>query len=298
MRIRSYLYCPANRPDLAAKAARTGADAIILDLEDSIPDSAKPAARESLDRLLLAGSDYGLPPVFVRLNPVPEAFDDLGSLTMATVRGVFLAKCESGDDIRAVDAALAAIEHSQNLAGGGIDIVPLIESVRGLYEAEQIIAASARVRRIAFGAGDFVQDLGGKQSPSRIETLFARSTIVALSRRMNIGAPIAHVHVPIDDVAGLARACEEDRALGFGARSCIHPRQIAPVNACFGWSDDDIAEAERIVAAYARAARDGRGAALLPDGVFIDRATLRWAQNILAVNRDHTAIGADGAGPV
>ncbi len=147
---------------------------------------------------------------------------------------------------------------------------------------EKIAAASPRVRSFAFGATDFRQDIGGEKTTSRIETLFARSHIVAHSRLLGLDPPVAHVYSPIGDLDGLRTACIEDRALGFFGRSCIHPRQVPVVNQTFTFSAERIAAAKRVIAAYAAAAAQGRGAFVMEDGTFIDEAHVRAAQHLLS----------------
>lgn len=281
MQIRSYLYCPATRLDFVAKIAKTEADAVILDLEDSVPPAEKPAARIKLFDLLSKPQPLEGKKLFLRLNSGDESLLDARQAISSRIDGVFLAKCESGSEIEALDAELSIIEERIDIPDRSICVVPLIESVRGLDSIGAIAGASPRVRRFAFGAGDYVTDIRGRPTPARAETLFPRCTIVTLSRRYDLEAPISHVYVPIQDDAGLAKACEEDRALGFGARSCIHPRQVPTINACFAPSAEDLRIAAEIVAAYSKATEAGLGSVIAPNGQFVDLATVRWAKSLL-----------------
>ncbi|MEW6645434.1 MAG: CoA ester lyase [Pseudomonadota bacterium] len=279
MAIRSYLYAPGNRPDLLGKVLGTGADAVILDLEDAVPPAEKARARGIVGDFLNA-SPKGT--VLVRLNGGVDALADLAALTARGLHGVLLPKAEDPELIRAIDRLLAAREDAAAVPPGSVIVQPLIESVAGLYGLDAMAAASPRIRRFAFGAGDFVRDLRAEPTPARLETLYARQHLVARSRFLRLEAPVAHVFMPVKDLEALRRACEEDRALGFQGRSCIHPAQIPIVNDVFRHGAEDIARAQAILAAYAAALREGRGALVLDDGTFVDEAVAARARDILA----------------
>ncbi len=271
MPIRSLLYAPGNRPDLMDKVARSGAHAAILDLEDAVPPAEKERARAIVGEWLAAGPPL---PAFVRLNAGFVGLEDLSRLVLPGLSGVLVPKAEDPALIAAIDRALA----------GRPDVLiqPLIETVVGLYGLDALAAASPRVRRVSFGAGDFVRDLRAQATEARTETLYARQHIVARSRYLGLDAPVAHVFSRIRDLDGLRRACVEDRALGFGARSCIHPSQVAIINAAFGPTESDVAQARRIRSAYAEAKVAGRGSLLLEDGTFIDEAVDLRARDVLS----------------
>ena len=276
---RSYLYVPGNRVELIAKAAAV-ADAVIVDLEDAVPQADKARARALTREALAAGRLES--PVYVRLNPGRTALDDVAALHGCRLEGVRLAKAEDAGLIADLDKALAAVEASTAGAPAPIVISPIIESIAGLFAMEAIAAASPRVRSFAFGASDFVMDVRGERTAGRMETLFARSHLVAHSRRLGLEPPVAHVYTPIGDLDGLRVACDEDRALGFFGRSCIHPRQVPTINEAFAFSADRIAHARAVIAAYDTSAAQGRGAFVMADGTFIDEAHVRDARQILA----------------
>jgi len=274
---RSFLYAPGNRADLLAKVGRCGADAIVIDLEDAVPAGAKAEARHAAAQFLQSLPTTAGPAAFVRINAGPAGLDDLAALPLGALAGIRLPKLEDAETVAAVDRVLQAA------AAPHIVIHPIIESVRGLYGMEQFVQASRRIERYIFGAGDYVRDIGAEATPDRIATLHARARIVARSRLLGLKPPIAHVFSMIKDIAGLAEACRVDRAMGFFGRSCIHPSQVATVNAAFSYSADDIERARRAVEAYAGAARAGRGAIVLDDGTLIDEAGLKRAQRVLEV---------------
>ncbi|SEC61371.1 citrate lyase subunit beta / citryl-CoA lyase [Rhizobiales bacterium GAS188] len=280
MPIRSYLYVPGNRPDLFGKALASGADVVIQDLEDAVPATEKKVARQAVSVVLKS-----LPPVaiFVRLNAADAALADLAGLTVRGLSGVLLPKAEDPLLVSRIDETLAAMERAETRPPGSVLIQPLIETTVGLYGLAEIAAASARIRRFAFGAGDFVRDIRAEATPSRSETLYARMRLVARSRFLRLEPPVAHVFTPIKDIEGLRLACAEDRALGFYGRSCIHPSQIPIVNAAFTRGTDEIARARAILAAYAEANANGRGSLILDDGTFVDQAIAAKARDALVL---------------
>jgi citrate lyase subunit beta/citryl-CoA lyase len=293
MRPRSYLYVPGNRADLIDKAVASGVDAVILDLEDAVPTAEKESARKAV-RAALGSSPAAT--VFVRLNAGDLALTDLDALTGRGLSGVLLPKAENPALVERIDARLAAMDGVAQRAKGSVLIQPLIETVVGLYGLAQIAAASPRVRRFAFGAGDFLRDIGAEATPSRIETIYARTLLVAQSRFLRLEPPVAHVFTPIKDLEALRLACAEDRALGFHGRSCIHPSQVPIVNAAFTHAAQDLARARAILAAYAAATAAGRGALLLEDGTFIDEAIAAKARDVLAAaDAQRGAARRDGA---
>ena len=278
MAIRSYLYAPGNRPDLMAKLGRSGAHAAILDLEDAVPTAEKGRARDLVAAFLRDGPPL---PAFVRLNSGAAGLEDVAGLAAAGLSGVLVPKAEDAALLGEIGRALSALEARDGRLEGTAVVQPLIESVAGLYALDALACASPRVRRVAFGAGDFVRDLRALPTDARTETLYARQHIVARSRFLRLDAPVAHVFSRIRDLDGLHRACTEDRALGFGARSCIHPSQVATVNVAFGPTEAQVAHARTVLAAYERAKRDGRGSLLLDDGTFIDEAVALRAADTL-----------------
>lgn len=277
---RSYLYAPGNRADLLGKVLKQGADAVILDLEDAVPAGEKKAARRMTAEFIATLPAESSRSVFVRLNAHEAALEDASALPLARLGGLRLPKAEKPAIIAALHQLIGDAE--------GVEIHPIIESVAGLFALDELARASPRVRRFAFGAGDFVRDLRGDVTPERDETFLARAQLVLRSRFLGLDPPIAHVYTPIRDFAGLERACRADRALGFFGRSCIHPSQVAAINTAFTYGPQERAHAERIVDAYRAAVERGRGAFTLEDGTFVDEAVMRRAARILSLNRNQS----------
>ncbi|MEN3277214.1 MAG: citrate lyase subunit beta / citryl-CoA lyase [Massilia sp.] len=261
---RSYLFVPANRPEMFGKACKAGADAVIVDLEDAVPFADKAAARGALDAWLASADRPAAPPVLVRINGADTAWfeDDLALCGAPGVQGVVLSKAEGVADIARLRQAGAAA------------ILPLIESAAG-FDNVRAIAQAPGVQRLLFGSIDFQLDLciGGE----REELLFFRSQLVLVSRLAGIGAPVDGVSTAIGDAGLLERDATHARQMGFGGKLCIHPKQVAGVNRCFSPGEEELAWARRVLAA----AEAAGGAAVALDGRMIDRPVILRAQRIL-----------------
>lgn len=256
---RSYLFVPGNRPERFDKACAAGADAVIVDLEDAVPFADKAAAREAVAAWLSPGK-----PVLVRINGADTAWfaDDLALCRMPGVAGVVLPKAEQAGDIARLRAA------------GATAVFPLIESATGIDHLRAI--ASARgVQRLMFGSIDFQLDLG--IPGEREELLFFRSQLVLASRLAGIAAPVDGVSTALDDAERLADDARHARQMGFGAKLCIHPKQVQAVNGCFTPGAHELAWAGRVLEAAALA----NGAAVALDGKMIDRPVILRAQAIV-----------------
>jgi citrate lyase subunit beta/citryl-CoA lyase len=257
---RSYLFVPGNRPERFSKACSTGADAVIVDLEDAVPAAEKNAARSAVAAWLSPQQ-----PVVVRINSVDTEWfrDDLELCRLPGVCGVVLPKAERVDDIRAIESA-----------GGTAPVLPLIETAAGFANAG-VLAKLPQVQRLLFGTIDFQLDLGIRGDDD--ELLYFRSKLVLLSRLAGIQAPVDGVTTAIDDPEQLRADTLRARRLGFGAKLCIHPKQVVPVNRHFSPSEEETAWARRVLEAAARA----EGAAVAVDGKMVDRPVILKAQEIV-----------------
>lgn len=258
-RTRSYLFVPGTRPERFPKAIASGAHAVIVDMEDAVPPADKPKARD-----LIANALDAAQPVCVRVNGADTSWfeEDVRACRHPGVAAVVVPKAEP--------------EHLQfvrRIVGDGVPLLPIIESVRGFWDA----LASAKlpgIGRLLFGSIDFQVDLGATDD----ELLYYRSQLVLVSRIAGIAAPSDGVTPSIDDLDAVRRDAERARKLGYTAKICIHPAQVAVVHAAFQPSAEDVAWARRIIAADAAAG----GAAVAVDGKMLDRPILLKAQSILA----------------
>ncbi len=259
---RSYLFVPGNRPDRYAKAIAAGADAVIIDLEDAVPSNDKPSARAALAAWLSPQH-----PVLIRVNGAESEWfrDDLALCKISGIAGVLLPKAENVEDLRAI------AKHSD----AATPILALIETARGFWNA-QALAQAPKVRRFVFGSIDFQLDLGIQGEEE--ELLYFRSQLVLVSRIAGLEAPVDGVTTAIDDAERVRADTRRARRLGFGAKLCIHPRQVNAVNECFEPTPEEENWATRIV----EAAEAVHGAAVSVDGKMVDRPVIARAEAILS----------------
>jgi citrate lyase subunit beta / citryl-CoA lyase len=258
---RSYLFVPGDRPERFDKAWDSAADALILDLEDAVAPARKAQAREAVAAWLSPQR-----PVWIRINAADSPWfdDDLALLARPGVAGAMVPKAE------VLPAALteAAARH-------GIGLIALVETAQGIARAGAL-AATPGVVRLAFGSIDFQVDLGIEGDDDAL--LYFRSQLVLASRLASIAAPIDGVTVAVNDPEPLRHDTRRSRRLGFGAKLCIHPQQIATVHEVLSPSAEERAWADRVIAAL----KESAGAAVAVDGKMVDRPVLLRAQRIAA----------------
>lgn len=258
---RSFLFVPGNRPERFDKACAAGAHAVIVDLEDAVASGDKAAARAAVLAWLESGKR-----AWIRMNGRESQWfeDDLAIAGHRGVIGVMLPKAEEVDAIRALRHRACTTR-----------IVPLIESALGLWHA-RAIAGEEGVERLAFGSVDFQLDTGIEGEGE--ELLYARSQLVIASRVAGRLAPIDGVTLSLDDPQVLAADVKRARRLGFGGKLCIHPKQVAGVNAGFAPGDDELSWARRVV----DAAKSSGDNAVRLDGKLIDRPVIERARALVA----------------
>lgn len=285
--LRTLLFAPGNRPRMLQKVGQCGADAVILDLEDAVPISEKEATRQAVREAVDAIDTC---PVYVRINPLvatagfsqPIGEADLAAVVRAGLAGIILPKAESPDDLRHADALLQGLETRHGLAPGSVDVIPIIETAPAVQRAYDIAASGTRVKRLAFGAGDFTRDIGVAWSRREIESQYARSVLVVACRAAGLEPPLDTVWVDLRDPRGLARSARTAKQLGFQGKMAIHPSQVEPINTVFSPSATEIAFATRVVAAFTQAEADGLASIQL-DGQFIDYPIVESARRVLAM---------------
>jgi len=268
---RSLLFVPATKPERFAKALASGADCIIIDLEDAVAPASKDSAREQLAQHLPQLSAHQLARTLVRINAVgtPWHDADIALLRGWTGQGIttMLPKSEDPAALRAVIQAL----------GERAAIVALVESLAGL-DALDLIARVPQVVRLAFGHLDFQLDMGMHATPEESELAFARNAIVAASRRAQLPKPIDGVTTDTGSAERLALDASRARAFGFGGKLCIHPAQAVGVNETLGYSAVEQDWARRVL--EEAALRGGEVFSL--DGRMVDLPVIRAAEAIVA----------------
>lgn len=267
---RTLLFVPGNRPERFQKALTSGCDGVVIDLEDSVPGDAKPAARAAVAAAWASLIETTAVPLVVRINGLEtdagrEDWEWLADLPFAPA-GVMLSKAES--DAQVCKLVRAAPESA---------MLPLIESAAGLLALPQIAQAPA-VRRLVVGHIDFMADTGIRCSDDERELDGLRFAVAMHSRANRLAPPIDGVTVSIDDDVRLRTDTQRALRFGFGGKLCIHPRQLAAVHAAMMPSDAEIEWARRVLAADEAAG----GAAIQLDGRMIDLPVVLQARQTLA----------------
>lgn len=263
---RSLLFVPGHQGARFDKACASGADAIVLDLEDAVPPGRKEDARAQVAQWLAAlGDDAARPAVALRINGAgtPWHADDLALCAHTRVAALMLPKAEDGQVLRHIGIALPRTA-----------LLPLVETARGIAALDEI-AATPQVQRLVFGTIDFQADMDIDGDPETL--LFYRSRIALASRLAGLQPPVDGVSTVIDDMALVAAEAQHARRLGFGAKLCIHPKQVAPVNQSFSPTPAQLDWAHRVLAADAASG----GVPVAVDGKMVDRPVVLKAQALL-----------------
>jgi citrate lyase subunit beta/citryl-CoA lyase len=283
--LRSLLFVPANNWRLIESAKRIAdADAIILDMEDAVPIDDKETARwfvgDAIKELKGAGHF-----VVVRVNSISSGLieEDLKAAVQRGVDAVMLPKAEFRDDVLMLESMLLKEERAKGLEP--IGVIPLIESARGVLNADEIALGSGRIMALAFGAADYLRDLGRSYftlSREEYELLFPRAQIVLAARNADVYAIDTPYLGLLIDLEGVAREARLALSLGFRGKMCIHPSHVKVINEVFTPSEKEVELAKKIVVAYEEAIKQGLGATSV-DGRMIDRATYDQAKRLLTL---------------
>ncbi len=281
--MRSLLFVPGDSEKKLAKSLGSGADVLILDLEDSVVAERKAAARR-ITRDFLAARPGG-PKLFVRVNPLASGMilDDLAAITGGRPDGIVLPKAAGGDDMRRLDHYLAALEAREGMAAGTIAILPIAsETAAAMFTFQSYAGSSARLCGIMWGCEDLAADVGAAENrapggdylePFRL----ARSLCLFGAAAAGVAA-IDTVFTDFRDEAGLEREARAAERCGFTAKAAIHPGQVAAINRAFTPDDAAVAWARKVVDAFAAAPDAG---VIGVNGKMLDRPHLRAAQRVL-----------------
>lgn len=273
--LRSLLFAPADRSSIGGKLARSGADAVVIDLEDAVAPSNKDDARGSVGEVVRALRDAN-PEVFVRINPLgtPWFEDDLEAISRLDGVGIVVPKVEDPGAVMRID------ERVRSAGQRAVRLIVGLETVRGVLRSQDILVGP--VAACYFGAEDYIADLGGRRTSDGAEVLYARSSVAMHARLAGIAA-IDQAVLDVRDDAAFCRDASTGRNLGYVGKLCIHPAQVAAANAAFGASSDELQAAQRIVDAYADAHAGGVGV-IVVDGRMVDEPVARQARETLARN--------------
>ena len=280
--IRSFLFVPADSERKLARGPQSGADALILDLEDSVVPANRPAARR-LARAFLDESREAAYRRYVRINPLstPDALEDLAATVAGRPHGILLPKCVPAD-LAALDHFLSALEAGFGVPRGATRIVAIAtETPAAMFALGHYAGISARLEGITWGAEDLAAGIGGNNR--RLDGVYedayrlARSLCLLGAAAAGVAA-IDTIYTDFRDAAGLDREARAARHAGFAGKMAIHPAQIPVINAAFTPGEGELAWAKQVIAAFAAQPEAGTGAL---DGRMIDRPHLALARRLL-----------------
>ena len=276
---RSRLYLPGNEPKFFLNAGLHGPDGIILDLEDSVAPAEKESAQLIVRNALRSVDFYGAERM-VRINQIPRGLDDLKFIVPHNVHVILIPKCESAEQIKAVENEVLKIKNENGITSN-VYFMPIVESALGVIKAYEIATASKYNCALAIGLEDYTADLGTQRTNEGKESLFARSMLINAAKAAGIQA-IDTVFSDVSDMEGLKQSVLEAKALGFEGKGCIHPRQIKVVHEAFAPTDEEIEKAKKIVIAYEEAESKGLGVVSLGSKM-IDAPVVKRAQKIIEI---------------
>ncbi len=283
--IRSALFVPGNRSDRIDKALNSGADAVIIDLEDAVPVHEKESAREIAQQKL---STYNNGQIFIRINSLESPFGlpDLEAVIVKGLKGVILPKVDSTHQLLEINRLITEKERAHGLGLGSILLIPLIETALGvqrIYEIASVKLSPDRLFTVAFGAADYTADMGIKMTKEATELYYPRARLAVACRAADIAPPIdSPFMLHIKDTEAFMEDAMRAKNLGFQGKLLIHPAQIEPCHQVFTPTPDEIAQAKKIITAFEEAEEKGIGA-IQVDGKFVDYPVIRRAREVLAL---------------
>jgi citrate lyase subunit beta/citryl-CoA lyase len=291
--LRSLLNTPANRPAMVEKAAGYGADALILDLEDSVPLAEKAEARLIAREALGRSATSGLV-TYIRVNAADSGLlaDDLDAIVAPGLCGIQLPKVADPSEITDVDTRLSALEAARGLPVGGIELLVSLESARGVFFAYEILAAAARVGSVMLGTaedGDLQGDMGYLTTDDDRQLAYLRARVILAARVVGLTNPIDGVFARVRDLDGLEATARRAREFGYRGKKLIHPAQIEVVHRVFTPTPAELDHAERVIATLEAALLRGEATAVV-DGAMVDYAMAETARRLLErAGRTHPA---------
>jgi citrate lyase subunit beta/citryl-CoA lyase len=286
--LRSLLFVPGNKPTWMEKALHYGADALILDLEDSVADPDKRSARAYVRQAIERLHDCG-PLLTVRINALDTGLtgDDLEAILCPGLSAIVAPKVETPHDVVVLDTLLTQGERRAGMAVGQVEIFPTLETAKGIYHAYHIASSSARVPTLCGTAGqggDTARSLGYVWSKAGSETLYIRSKVLLEARAAGVTYPLMASWFNITDLEGLRADARLNRQLGYSGQVVIHPTHVPVVNEVFTPTPEEIAYYQGLLAAMEEA--EGHGAAAVAyQGAMVDIAMVKTAQQMLALAR-------------
>lgn len=278
--LRSLLFVPAIRPRFIEKAPDSGADAVILDLEDSVPPGEKAAARTAAPEAVRQMTARGAT-VWVRVNGLDTGLleDDLYAVVAPGIAGICLPKANDAEIVQQVDAYLTLLEKVRGIEAGSLRMAVWVETAKAVMSVQRVLAASPRLLAANFGAEDYTADLGIVRSDDLREVDLARTQVAIAAHAAGVLA-LDTPSAEFRDLERVRREAAYARSIGYRGKHCIHPDQVAVCNQVFGLSEAETTWAQRVIEVYEDAERKGLGAVAL-DGAMVDRPVYVRALRLL-----------------
>ena len=280
MHFRSLLFVPGNKESMLRKALNFRPDALVPDMEDSVPDAEKANARSTIAAFLPELAATGIP-VIPRVNALDTGWteDDLAAVVGPHIYGISIGKIHVPGDMHRVSALLDELEAQAGLEPGRIKCFLWLESAKAMVHCYEICSASPRIEGVAFGGEDFTHDMGIERLEDESEVAVARNLLCIAARAAEVQA-LDTPYFRFRDEEGLRHNCAKAKQFGFKGKFAIHPAQIEAINVSFSPSEAEIEYARRVVAAFEEAERIGRGSTSL-DGKVIDVPVAKRARALL-----------------
>jgi citrate lyase subunit beta/citryl-CoA lyase len=284
MMLRSPLFVPGNKANMLEKALGLKPDAFVPDMEDSVPAAEKANARETIAKFLPRLAASGIP-VIPRVNSLDTEWleADLAAVVGPTIFGISIGKVRNAGDISAVSQLVGDLEQRAGMKVGTLRLLPWIETAEAIVNVASICRASERIVAAAFGGEDFANDLGIERLEDETQVAYARQALCVAARAAHVPA-LDTPYFKLRDPEGLRESSLRAKSIGFKGRFAIHPEQLATLDECFLPSVQEIAHAERVVAAYEEAEARGRASTSL-DGWVIDVPVVKRARALLELAR-------------
>ncbi len=278
--LRSFLFVPGNNSHFIEKARKLEADVICLDLEDSVPADDKETAKKMVAEALKSSPEF-LGEVYVRANSFESGLveDDIRAVVQRGIDGVVIPKVNDAGEVLEASKWITDLERKRSISKGSVEIMPSIESAKGVVNAYSIASSSPRVSALVFGVFDFLFDMGLEYSEDGIGYSYARAKVPVDARAAGVYA-IDSIWQKLDDTDGLIRDARTGMQLGYKGKSIIHPDQIEHVHKIFIPGKEEVEWARKVVGALSDAMRKGKGAMRL-EGKMVDAVHYKRAKAIL-----------------
>jgi citrate lyase subunit beta/citryl-CoA lyase len=282
--LRSLLFVPGNKENMLGKALGLKPDAFVPDMEDSVPGAEKANARATIAKFVPQLAARGVP-VIPRVNSLDTEWiaADIAAVVSPAIFGISVGKIRTPGDISAISKLIAAAEKRAGIPEGHLRLLPWIETAEAIVNCSAICRASERIVAVAFGGEDFTNDMGIERLEDEAQIAYARQSLCIAARAAHVLA-LDTPYFKLRDPDGLRANSLAAKSIGFKGKFAIHPEQLGALNECFSPSAAEVAHAERVVAAYDEAERNGRASTSL-DGWVIDVPVVKRARALLDLAR-------------